>query len=494
MSARSQAREEARPSCAQGQHGFAQPVHRTEAGVAQGVLPHVKNIMPINPSMFRAYDIRGVYGVDFDDAAAERVGAAVVAHTGAQSVIVGRDMRVSSPALAAAVVRGITAAGSDVVDIGLCSTPMFNVTVVFDPAKSAGVMVSASHNPAKYNGFKMDYPGALPISAATGMEELKRLVVEGVVHGVQRQAGTVHQLDALPTYLQRITALVDPATLTPLRMVVDCGNGIGGLTMPHLAPRIPGTVIPLYWELDGTFPHHEPDPIKQENVRDCIAAVRAEGADIGFAFDGDADRLGVVDDRGVLVRGDLLTVLLAREVLRKHPGATILYDLRASRVVPEEIAKAGGVPVPTRVGHAFIKKHFRDVGAVFAGELSNHFYFGDFAGVEATEYAMFLFLKILSVSGRKFSELVAPLERYYHSPETNFSVSDTHAVLAALEERFAPHARAISRLDGISFDMGSWWFNIRPSNTEPLLRLVVETPTQRETEERVEEIGAIIAG
>lgn len=309
---------------------------------------------------------------------------------------------------------------------------------------------------------------------------------------VSRLSDHVSRLDALPSYLSRITSLLNPSSLKPFRMVVDCGNGMAGLTMPALAPHIPGTVIPLYWELDGTFPNHEPNPIKPENAQQLMAAVRDEHADIGFAFDGDADRIGVVDDRGVLVRGDLLTVLLAREVLQQHPGTTILYDLRASRVVAEEITKAGGVPIPTRVGHALIKKHLRDIGAAFAGELSNHFYFSDFAGVEASEYAMLLFLRVLSESGGKFSDLIAPLERYHHSGEINFEVRDKDAALRELEARYAPHARSASKLDGLSFDMGAWWFNLRPSNTEPLLRLVVETSTQRETEERVHELARAI--
>ncbi|MDO8425206.1 MAG: phosphomannomutase/phosphoglucomutase [bacterium] len=452
----------------------------------------------MHPSIFKAYDIRGVFGDDFNADDATRIGSAVVAHTNARRVCVGRDMRASSPVLADAVLCGVTAAGADAMDIGLCSTPMFNFAVATDASVQAGIMVSASHNPAKYNGFKLDYGDALPISSATGMEEVKRLALSGSSpsrrEGELEGVGHVTAASVLDPYLARVTSLLDPVSLPPFRMVVDCGNGMGGLTMPHLAPRIRGTVERLYWELDGTFPHHEPNPIKPENAADLMAAVRESRADIGFAFDGDADRIGVVDERGSLVRGDLLTVLFARAALARHPGATILYDLRASRAVPEEIRAAGGVPVATRVGHALIKKHLRDVGGVFAGELSNHFYFSEFSEMEATEYAMLQLLAIMGASGRKLSELIAPLERYHHSGEINFPADDNNAIFAALQERYAPTAREVSHLDGLTFDMGAWWFNVRPSNTEPLIRLVLETPAPRETEKMVAEIGRVISG
>ncbi|MBI4434748.1 phosphomannomutase/phosphoglucomutase [Candidatus Uhrbacteria bacterium] len=456
--------------------------------------------MAVNPAIFKAYDIRGVVPGEIDEEIAERVGRAMVIHTHATSVLVGRDMRTSSPALAGAVIRGVRAQGAEAIDIGLCSTPMFNFAVASDtvvpPARRsdgsavAGVMVSASHNPAKYNGFKLDYSDALPVSAVTGMREIRQLVEHGQFPEVAR--GGARTAPVLDAYLKRVTSIVKPETLEPFRMIVDCGNGMGGHTMPHLAPLIPGEVIPMYWELDGTFPHHEPNPIKPENVRDLATAVRDAKAHIGFAYDGDADRLAVIDERGELVRGDLLTVLLAREILRQHPGATVLYDLRASRVVAEEVRRAGGVPQPTRVGHALIKKHLREAGAMFAGELSNHFYFKDFYGVECTELVMLMVLRVMGVARKPISELVRPLQRYHHSGEINFEVAEKDAVLRGLEERYAKHANGLSRLDGLSFDMGPWWFNVRPSNTEPLLRLVVETPNQHETAARVAEIAAVI--
>lgn len=469
----------------------------------------------INPAIFKAYDIRGVVPGEIDEEIAERVGRAMVIHTHATTVLVGRDMRTSSPALAGAVIRGVRQQGAEAIDIGLASTPMFNFAVASDVViphadrdhgrAVAGIMVSASHNPAKYNGFKLDYSDALPVSAVTGMREIRQLVTSADFSPSSRGgargggvsaagAGTVLTANVLEAYLARVTSIVSPSILAPFRMVVDCGNGMGGHTMPHLAPLIPGEVIPMYWELDGTFPNHEPNPIKPENVRDLAAAVRDAKADIGFAYDGDADRLGVVDERGELVRGDLLTVLLAREILRQHQGATILYDLRASRVVAEEVRRAGGVPQPTRVGHALIKKHLREAGAAFAGELSNHFYFKDFYGVECTELAMLMVLQVMGSARKPISELVRPLQRYHHSGEINFEVGEKDAVLRDLEERYAKGAKGISRLDGLSFDMGPWWFNVRPSNTEPLLRLVVETPTQRETESRVAELAAVIEG
>lgn len=471
--------------------------------------------MPVQPSIFKAYDIRGVVPGEIDEDIAERVGRAMVIHTRANTVIVGRDMRTSSPALAAAVIRGVQRQGVQAIDIGLCSTPMFNFAVASDavvPAAEraggrtiAGIMVSASHNPAKYNGFKLDYSDGLPVSAVTGMHEIQQLVTAGfspsfrggVGGGGTRSArgeGSVVEISVLEPYLARVTSLVDPASLPPMRIVICGGNGMGGVTLPHLAPRIPGAVIPLHWELDGSFPNHEANPIKPENVVDVGEAVRSSGADVGFAYDGDADRLGVIDDRGELVRGDLIGVLLAREVLRNLPGGHVLCDVRASRVCVEDIAAAGGTSEPTRVGHALIKKHLRDVGAAFAGELSGHYYFTNFYGVESTELAMLMLLQVLARERKPLSAIIAPLERYAYSGEVNFEVRDKDAVLAALEARYRPHAREVSLLDGLKFDMGPWWFLVRPSNTEPLLRLIVETKTQKEMESRVAELSAVIGG
>ncbi|MFH1098404.1 MAG: phosphomannomutase/phosphoglucomutase [Candidatus Uhrbacteria bacterium] len=447
----------------------------------------------INPAIFKAYDIRGVVPDEITEEVAERVGRAVVVHTSARTVVVGRDMRISSPAFVAAVLRGVTIQGADAIDIGLATTPMFNYAVAEHAGHDAGIMVSASHNPARYNGFKLDHADGLPIGAGSGMEEIAALTIRGEFP-VATSVGAVRTESFLEPYLAKVTFLANPATLSPMRLVVCCGNGMGGYTMPHLAPLIPGEVIPLHWELDGSFPNHEANPIKPENVRDVGEAVRDAHAAIGFAFDGDADRLGVIDERGDLVRGDLVTVLLARETLRSRPGATILYDVRASRVVPEAIRAAGGVPVPTRVGHALIKRHLREVGAAFAGELSGHFYFVDFYGVECTELAMLRILAILGQSGRTLSELIAPLQTTAYSGEINFESRDKEGALRELEARYAPKAHAVSKLDGLRVDFGDWWFLVRPSNTESLLRLIVETPSVQETERRVAEIGKLIQG
>lgn len=463
--------------------------------------------MPVQPSIFKAYDIRGVVPGEIDEDIAERVGRAMVIHTRASTVIVGRDMRTSSPALAAAVIRGVQRQGAQAIDIGLASTPMFNFAVASDavvPAAEraggrtiAGIMVSASHNPAKYNGFKLDYSDGLPVSAVTGMHEIQQLVTAGFSpsrEGEREGEGGIVEASVLEPYLTRITSLVDPASLPPMRIVMCGGNGMGGVTLPHLAPRIPGAVIPLHWELDGSFPNHEANPIKPENVVDVGEAVRSSGADVGFAYDGDADRLGVIDERGQLVRGDLIGVLLAREVLRNLPGGHVLCDVRASRVCAEDIAAAGGTSEFTRVGHALIKKHLRDVGAAFAGELSGHYYFTNFYGVESTELAMLMLLQVLARERKPLSAIIAPLERYAYSGEVNFEVHDKDAVLSTLEAHYRPHAREVSSLDGLKFDMGPWWFLVRPSNTEPLLRLIVEAPTQEEMERRVAELSAVIGG
>lgn len=448
----------------------------------------------VNRAIFKAYDIRGLSPGDIDASIAERIGRATVLHTNARRVVVGRDMRATSSELAAAVIRGVTAQGADALDIGLSTTPMFNFAVASEQGRDAGIMVSASHNPAKYNGFKIDYHDGIPVSGITGLPEVANLVVAGNFPSATTP-GVVEVIPGvLEQYLDRVTSFIDPAALPPVRMVIDCGNGMGGLTMPHLAPRFRGEVTPLFWELDGSFPNHEANPIKPENVRKLGEVVRETGSAIGFALDGDADRIGIVDERGELVRGDLAFVLLARLALERHPGATILYDLRSSRAVPEEIRAAGGVPVPTRAGHAIIKVHLREANAVLAGELSTHYFFKEFYGVECIELAMFQFLTILTRSGRSLSDLIAPLQRYAHSGEVNFEARDRDAVLAELRARYASSAREVSTLDGLSFDFGMWWFIVRASNTEPLLRLIVETPSAQETERRVAEIGKLIRG
>ncbi|MFH1430294.1 MAG: phosphomannomutase/phosphoglucomutase [Candidatus Uhrbacteria bacterium] len=446
-----------------------------------------------NEQIFKAYDIRGVYGVDFDAAAAERIGRAVTIHTQASRVVVGRDMRTSSPELAAAVIRGITAQGADVVDIGLASTPMFNFAVATMDDVDAGIIVSASHNPGKYNGFKMDYADALPISAATGMAEVHRLAMDDTIGEPSASPGTVTERDVRSAYLDHLASLVDPATISAMKIVVDCGNGMGGYTMPMLAERLSGEVVPLYWDLDGTFPNHEADPVKPENLQVLAERVRREGAMVGFATDGDADRLGVVDESGAIVRGDLLAVLLGCDLLEKQGGSGhILCDIRGSRVCMDEVARTGGTSELTRVGHGLIKKHMRESGAIFAGELSGHYYYRDFFILESAELAMLHLLSLLSRSGKKLSELVAPLNRFAYSGEINFEIADKDAAIRRIEARFVGSAKAVSRLDGLRCDMGDWWFIVRPSNTEPLLRLIVEASDEAMMNERVRELGELV--
>ena len=446
--------------------------------------------MKIDPQIFKAYDIRGFASDEITPALAEAVGRAVVAHTGAKVVVVGRDMRETSPELAAALIKGIIASGADVVDIGLTSTPMFYYAV---GAQSApGVMVTASHNPKEYNGFKMVLGDLEPIGEGSGMEYIRDLVMAG--NFTDAPEGNVMETDVREEYVAKHLEIVPRRDIGAPRVVFDAGNGMAGFVAPGIikAYGLEKKCRKMFFDLDGTFPNHIPDPLKLENLAAIVGMVRKVGADMGVAYDGDADRVRMIDETGAPVEGDIMTALLADEVLRQHPGAIILYDVRSSRAVPEAIASAGGKPVMCRVGHAFIKKQMHETGAWFAGELSTHYYFRDFFMAESSDLAMLLTLAIMKRTGKKLSELTAPINKYFHSNEINFSVNDKNALMKYLEEKYAPLATATIRLDGLRFEFPSWWFNIRASNTEPLIRLNLEAQTKEEMDARVEEITKII--
>jgi phosphomannomutase len=428
-------------------------------------------------AIFKAYDIRGVVPDELDAAAAERIGRATARFLDAPRIAVGRDARRSSPELFAALVRGITSQGTDVADLGLVCTPMlyFGVERL---GTGGGVMLTASHNPAQYNGFKLCREHAIPIGEASGLREIERLA-GGEARAPAARPGRVESVDLREAYVEHVLRV--GVARPRLKVAIDCGNGMAGVGLEGLLARLPLEVTRLYFEPDGSFPNHEADPLKVENLRDLCEAVRRERADFGVAFDGDADRAIFVDDQAQPIPSDLLTALLARRQLRRHPGGRVLYDLRSSRVTAEEIASAGGVPEMCRVGHSFVKARMREVGAIFAGELSGHMYFR-FSETLVADDGIAAFVALLDALGeekRPLSQLVAPLRRYAASGEINRRVKDIPRVLAAIE---AEHAKApeISHLDGLRVAYPDWWFNLRPSNTEPVLRLNLEAGTQEQ--------------
>lgn len=427
--------------------------------------------MPFTPGIYRSYDIRGVVPDELDASDAEKIGRAFVVFTGAQKVLVARDMRATGTELHAALIRGLTAQGADVVDVGLATSPLFYFSV-WRAHADAGVMVTASHNPGKYNGFKMTRAEAVPISKDTGLLDIRDLV-ERAEFPRPGRSGITSTADYATGYLDYATAGAE--RLGTLRVVVDAGNGMAGLLLPRVLERMPQVqTTRMYFELDGTFPHHEANPIKEENMRDLQERVRTEGADIGVAFDGDGDRVGFVDERGATVPGDFITALIAQRILKEHPGAKILYDLRSSWATKEVIEAAGGVPVMSRVGHSYIKEQMRKEMSAFAGEMSSHFYFPEYYAESAIR-AMVLLLRVLTERGQPFSQLVAPLRKYAKTPELNFEVENKAAVIAEAKRRYADGKQF--ELDGLSVEYPDWWFNLRASGTEPLLRLNMEART-----------------
>jgi phosphomannomutase len=424
--------------------------------------------------IFKAYDIRGIVPDQLDEDAAEVIGAAFARLTGAASVVTVHDMRTSSAPLAAAFGRGAAAQGADVVSGGLGSTDM--LYYASGSLGMAGAMITASHNPAKYNGIKLCREGARPVGADSGLAELREMAESGVP-ARDGPAGTITPRNLLADYAEHLRKLVDLSGIRPLKVAIDAGNGMGGYTVPEVFTGLPLQTVPLYFELDGSFPHHEANPIDPANLRDLQHAVISSGADIGLAFDGDADRCFVVDERGEIVSPSVLTALIAVRELAREPCATVIHNLITSRGVPEIIAEHGGVPVRTRVGHSFIKAQMAATGAIFGGEHSGHFYFRDFWFADSGMLAAMHVLAALGTQPGPLSALLAGYSRYTASGEINSEVSDPAAVAAAVRGSFASRPGVtIDELDGLTVTGAGWWFNLRPSNTEPLLRLNVEAP------------------
>lgn len=453
-------------------------------------------------SIVKAYDVRGVVGEQLSEQIAEAIGAALIEvlradHAGEVStVVVGYDMRPSSPGLAQAFARGVTRQGVDVINCGLCSTDQ--LYYASGALQAPGAMFTASHNPAQYNGIKMCRALAAPIGAETGLAQIRSIaasfLADGLPESAQRQ-GSVTSRDLLADYAAFVHRLVPLADARPLTVVVDAGNGMGGHTVPAVFSSLPFELTPLFFELDGTFPNHEANPIEPENLRDLQAKVREIGADVGLAFDGDADRCFVVDERGEIVSPSVITALIAVRELDKHPGASIIHNLITSRAVPEIVSEHGGTPVRTKVGHSFIKATMAQTGAVFGGEHSGHFYFADFWRADSGMLAALHVLAALAQApaGTTLSQLLADYSRYVSSGEVNSTVHDTGAKL----EQLAAHYRVqpevtVDFLDGMTVMAPTWWFNVRPSNTEPLLRLNVEADDQATMEKVRDEALALI--
>ncbi len=441
-------------------------------------------------SIFKAYDIRGVVPDELDARTAHGIGRAAARFLAASSLVVARDARRSSPELAEALVRGLRDEGVEVLDLGLAGTPMVYFAVEHLKA-GGGIMITASHNPAAYNGFKICGQHAIPIGQDTGLRDVERGVSERVRAPLAEPPRSVQSVDVREAYAEHVLAA--GRGRPSLHVAVDCGNGMAAVGLEPVLARLPLRVERLYFEPDGTFPNHEADPLKLENLQDLCEAVRRSGADFGVAFDGDADRAVFVDEAAEPIPSDLVTGLLARYQLQRHPGGRVLYDLRSSRVTAEEIERAGGIPEMCRVGHSFVKARMREVGAIFAGELSGHFYFrfSDTLVADDGIAAFVALLEVLAVEQKPLSAIVRPLRRYSATGEINRRVEDIPALLSAIE---AEHADApeVSHLDGLLVRYPDWWFNLRPSNTEPVVRLNLEANTPRLMEQQRDRLIARI--
>ena len=437
-------------------------------------------------SIIKAYDVRGTVPDQLDANFARALGAAFVRVVGATKVVIGRDMRESGPGLVAAFAQGATAQGADVIDMGLASTDA--LYFASGHLGIPGAMVTASHNPAEYNGFKLCRAAAAPVGQDTGLADIRDLMATGVPD-FSGDPGSVQAVNLIPEYAKFLRELVDISTIRPLRVVVDAGNGMAGYTVPAVLlseaglPALPLSLDEMYFELDGSFPNHEANPIDPDNLRDLQAEVLLMGADIGLAFDGDADRCFIVDERGELVSPSAMTALIAERELRRVPGSSVIHNLITSRAVPEVITAAGGTPIRTRVGHSFIKDAMARTGAIFGGEHSGHFYFRDFWRADS---GMLAAMHVLAALGNAptevtVSDLMAPYSPYAASGEINSIVHDHAAVMAEVRSAFSSRPGVqLDELDGLTVSGSDWWFNLRPSNTEPLLRLNVEAPTVEE--------------
>jgi phosphomannomutase len=449
--------------------------------------------MTLDASVFKAYDVRGIVPDEIDADGVYRIVRAYVDEFEPKSMAIGRDMRLTSPELCAAAVRAALEAGCDVDEIGLVGTEMLYYAVC-EHGYDGGLIVTASHNPKQYNGMKIVRRGALPLGGDGGIEKVRDRALAGEFR-TPKAPGKHGQRDVLQGFAERCLSIVDVDDIAPLEVVLDGANGMAGTMMTPILERLPLRAERAHFDPDGTFPHYQPNPLLEENRQFIISEVTKRGADLGIAWDGDADRCFFIDDNGQFVPGDFITALIAESLLAKRPGETILYDLRASRAVPDTVERMGGKAIASRVGHAFIKHRMRKENALFAGEVSGHYYFRDFYSVDTGIVPALVVLELVSRSGKRISELLAPLhERYHLSGEINTTVSDVPLKLQELKERYGPGGEGgrVTHLDGVSVDFDDWHFNVRPSNTEPLLRLNLEAYSEAEMVRRRDEVLGLI--
>jgi phosphomannomutase len=447
----------------------------------------------LDPKVFKAYDIRGIYPDELDEEGAYAIGRAYVEQFEPRRIAVGRDMRLSGPTMQAAVMRGATEAGADVLDLGMVGTEMVYFAVG-ELGLDGGIAVTASHNPKQYTGMKIVRRGALPVGGESGLLDVRdrALALLGGSPEPGSSPGSVEPYDIWPGFVDRVLSFVDVSAIKPLRVVIDAANGMAGAMLPPVLERLPMVdAVRCFFEPDGSFPNHEPNPLLPENREFIVKRTLEERADLGVAFDGDADRCFFVDDTGEFVPGDFVTALLAEAVLEKEPGAKIIYDVRASWAVPDTVERAGGTALVNRVGHAYIKHRMRKEDAAFAGEVSGHYYFRDFSQADSGVVPFLLMLEYISKQGKLSEVLRMYRERYFITGEINTPVADVPLKLQELKERFGPEGE-VSHLDGLSVTGEDWHFNVRPSNTEPLLRLNLEARTQAEMERRRDEVLDVI--
>ena len=439
--------------------------------------------------IFKAYDIRGIYGETIDEDTVYKIGRAYVIKFKPKTVTIGMDGRISSPSLFEALVKGITDQGCNVINIGLVTTPMMYFSSWNYPQYDGGLMVSASHNPPKYNGVKMVRQGSVPIGGDTGIYEIEEMINNGLPNELPEQKGEVTELDVFNPYLKHSLTYI-PENLNKFKIVIDTANAVGGPIANAFFKKIDCEFTHLFPEVDGNFPNHEANPLKEENVLDLIKSVKENNANIGVGFDGDADRVAFIDEQGGIVPSDLLIALIAKEILKEKPGVKIEADVRCSRIVLETVKENGGIPGRCNVGHSLVKKQMREDKVYFAGELSSHFYLEDEHYAEAPFYVILKVLQIMSETNKPLSELIEPYKKYSQSGEINSKVEDKDGKMKELESKFSEGQ--ISWLDGITVEFDDWWFNVRPSNTEPYLRLNLEGNTQELMEEKRDIVLSII--
>ena len=447
----------------------------------------------INPSIFKAYDVRGLYPSEVNEDAARLIGRAFVAYLNAKRIAVSRDMRLSSPSVAAAFIEGARMQGADVVDYGMMGTDMMYFAVARD-GHDGGAQITASHNPKEYNGIKLVRREAFPLSGDAGIGDIRDMIVNDTLPAPAQTQGSLSRNDVVEDYLRHVLSFIDPSIIKPFNVVLDAGNGIAGMVAPGLFEKLPTKVDTLCFEVDGTFPNHEANPLIEENRRDIVERVKRDRADVGIAWDGDADRCFFIDGSGEFIAGDFVTALLAEAFLLKHPGAKIVYDVRASYAVKDIVAKYGGTALMNKVGHAFFKRRMREEGAIFGGEVTGHYYFRDNFYADNGFIPALLILELMSRKGQTLAELLAPLrEKYFISGEINTRVSDMKTTQLKLDGLAAKYSDGrVYSIDGTSVEYPDWHFNVRASNTEPMLRLNLEAVTQELMEKKRDEVLAFI--